>query len=45
YHHDDETRKGILAAAGYPDDGSVAGSAVELNAIEDWAAFHAEMLK
>jgi len=45
YHHDDETRRGILDAAGYPDDGSVAGSAVELNAIEDWAAFHAALLK
>jgi hypothetical protein len=45
YHHDDETRKCILDAAGYPDDGSVAGSAVELNAIEDWAAFHAAVLK
>jgi hypothetical protein len=45
YHHDDDTRKEILAAAGYPDDGSVAASAVELNAIEDWAAFHAATLK
>jgi hypothetical protein len=45
YHHDDDTRKGILDAAGYPDDGSVNGSAVELNAIEDWAAFHAAQLK
>ena len=45
YHHDDDTRKGILDAAGYPDDGSVAGSATELNAIEDWAAFHASVLK
>lgn len=45
YHHDDETRKEILETAGYPDDGSVAGSAVELNALEDWAAFHAAELK
>lgn len=45
YHHDDETRRAILKAAGYPDDGSVLGSAVELNALEDWAAFHASVLK
>ena len=45
YHHGDETRKEILAGAGYPDDGSVAGTAVALNAIDDWAAFHARVLK
>lgn len=45
YHHDDETRKGILKAAGYADDGSVQGSAVELNALDDWTAFHASVLK
>lgn len=45
YHHDDETRKAILKAAGYPDDGSVTGTAVELNALDDWAAFHASELK
>lgn len=45
YHHDDATRKGILATAGYPDDGTVLGAAVELNALDDWAAFHAEVLK
>lgn len=44
YHHDDETRKGILQAAGCKDDGSVPGSAVDLNAIEDWTAFHAAEL-
>jgi hypothetical protein len=45
YHHGDQTRREILKTAGYPDDGSVLGSAVELNAIEDWAAFHAAVLK
>lgn len=45
YHHDDETRQAVLKAAGYPDDGSVQGSAVELNALDDWAAFHAGVLK
>lgn len=45
YHHGEETRKEILRNAGYPDDGSVTGSAVELNAIDDWTAFHASVLK
>lgn len=45
YHHDDQTRKDILKTAGYSDDGTVTGSATELNAIEDWAAFHAQVLK
>jgi hypothetical protein len=45
YHHDDETRKGILKTAGYKDDGSVLGAAVELNALDDWAAFHDQNLK
>jgi len=45
YHHDDETRKAIIKAAGYADDGTVSGSAIELNALDDWTAFHAEVLK
>ena len=45
YHHDDATRQGILKAAGYADDGTVTGSATELNALDDWAAFHQEVLK
>jgi hypothetical protein len=45
YHHDDETRTGILRTSGYPDNGSVLGAAVELNALDDWAAFHSEVLK
>lgn len=45
YHHDDETRKDILKTAGYTEDGAVTGSATELNALEDWAAFHAQVLK
>lgn len=45
YHHGDGVRADILKAAGYPDDGSVQGSAVELNALDDWAAFHATVLK
>ncbi len=45
YHHGDDTRAEILKAAGYPDNGTVQGSAVELNALDDWAAFHATVLK
>lgn len=45
YHHSDEVRKNILAAAGYPDNGTVTGAAVELNALDDWASFHAAVLK
>ncbi len=45
YHHGDETRHGILQGAGYPDDGTVLGAAVELNALDDWSAFHAAELK
>lgn len=45
YHHDDATRAEILKNAGYPDNGSVAGSAIELNALDDWASFHAAVLK
>jgi hypothetical protein len=45
YHHDDATRKEILKTAGYEDNGDVTGSATELNALEDWAAFHATVLK
>ena len=45
YHHDDATRQGILKTAGYQDNGQGLGAAVELNALDDWAAFYAENLK
>ena len=45
YHHDDETRGEILKKAGYADNNAVLGAAVELNALDDWAAFHEEILK
>ncbi len=45
YHHEDETQKDILNRAGYKDDGTVLCAAVELNALDDWSAFHAECLK
>ncbi len=39
YNHGDETRKGILSAAGLEDTGKVK-DAVTLNTYEDWAEFH-----
>ncbi|MEY4940318.1 MAG: hypothetical protein RIQ93_2053 [Verrucomicrobiota bacterium] len=45
YHHDDATQKEIRTAAGFPDDGSVLGAAVELNALDDWQAFHSAVLR
>jgi hypothetical protein len=45
YHHDDATYKGVLKSAGYADNGTVTGAAVELNALDDWQAFHADVLK
>lgn len=45
YHHDDATQKSIRSATGYPEDGSVLGAAVELNALDDWQAFHDAVLK
>ena len=44
YIHDDDTRKGILDAAGLPDDGSVNPGAVDLNNLDDWTTFHKEVL-
>jgi hypothetical protein len=45
YIHSDETRKGILAASGLADDGSVLPDAVNLNNLDDWFEFHAAVLK
>jgi hypothetical protein len=44
YIHDDNTRKAILAGCGIPDDGSVSPGAIDLNNLDDWAAFHKEVL-
>ena len=41
YHHDDNLSKEIRASTGYKEDGSVTSSATELNALDDWQAFHA----
>lgn len=45
YHHDDATQKEIRAGAGYPENSSVLGAAVELNALDDWQAFHTAVLR
>ena len=42
YHHDDETRKSILSAAGVEDTGSFK-DAVNLNNFDDWIEFHANL--
>ncbi len=41
YCHGDDVRKGILGAAGLPDDGSVNPGAVDLNNLDDWQSFYA----
>jgi len=45
YHHSEEISTGIRSAAGYKEDGSVTSSATELNALDDWQAFHAAELR
>ena len=40
YDHDDDTRAGILAAAGIDDAGSIK-DAVNLNNLDDWSELHA----
>ena len=45
YHHDDATCREMRKTAGYSEDGSVTNSAIELNALDDWSAFHADVLK
>jgi hypothetical protein len=45
YQHDDETRKGILAANGLPDGAATCKDAVNLNNLDDWKAFHEAELK
>ncbi len=43
YIHGDDVRKGILAANGLPDDGSVCPDAISLNNLDDWKEFHAAL--
>lgn len=45
YIHGDDVRKGILAAAGIPDNGSVNPGAVDLNNLDDWTTFWSQELK
>jgi len=45
YHHAEDLAKEIRSGAGYKEDGSVTSSATELNALDDWQAFHAAVLK
>ena len=44
YIHEDATRLEILSACGLPDDGSVSPGAIDLNNLDDWAAFHKQVL-
>jgi hypothetical protein len=45
YNHDDDTRKGIYASCGIPDEASAAKDAVNLNNLDDWQEFHQAVLK
>ena len=45
YNHDDATRKGILGSCALPDDASAPKDAVNLNNLDDWYAFHQQVLK
>ena len=45
YHHAEDLSREIRAGTGYEEDGSVTSSATELNALDDWQAFHAAVLK
>ena len=45
YHHAEELAREMRAATGYKEDGTVTSSATELNALDDWQAFHAAELK
>ena len=42
YNHDDDTRGAILGGANVGDDGSIL-DAVNLNNLEDWTDFHAQL--
>ena len=45
YHHAEDLSKEIRSGTGYKEDGSVTSSACELNALDDWQAFHAAVLQ
>ena len=43
YNHDDETRTGILEAAGLPADTQIL-DAINLNNLDDWQSFYSEVI-
>ena len=43
YNHSDDIRKIILGAVGIPDDGTIL-DAINLNNLDDWHAFHKEVI-
>jgi hypothetical protein len=45
YIHADDTRAGILAAVGLPDDGGCNPGAVDLNNLDDWQTFWSTEIK
>jgi hypothetical protein len=44
YNHDDATRGGIFGATGLTDESCSFRGAIDLNNLDDWAAFHKEVL-
>ena len=44
YHHAEDLAKQLRASTGYKEDGSVTSTACELNALDDWQAYHAAVL-
>lgn len=45
YIHDDDTRKGVLAACNIADDPAAPKDAVNLNNLDDWYEFYQVVLK
>lgn len=44
YHHGEDLAKSIRSETGYKEDGAVTSSACELNALDDWQAYHKAVL-
>jgi hypothetical protein len=44
YHHAEDLAKSIRSDTGYKEDGTVTSSACELNALDDWQAYHKAVL-
>ena len=45
YNHDDDTRKSILVANRFADDGGAPKDAINLNNLDDWKEFHQAVLR